>query len=640
MTALAFADVRAISRQECERGLAPPVLLTVDEWADRHRYVSPEASATPGWWRTAFVPYTREIMRALTDPDVHHIVLVKAAQVAGTEIINNWCGHTIDCAPGPMLVVQPTDNMLEVWSKDRLAPMLRDCPTLVGKVRDGTRRRESDNTIRRKVFPGGYIAAVSAKSTAQMRSRPVGRIAVDERDEQDFDVGSQGDPVALLQSRTSTFFDWKILEVSTPLDFYGSRIWPAYLDSDRRLYHVPCPFCNAAQPLVWRDGEGTEENPEGGDRYRLICERDARGDVIPESARYQCAACDRLIEERWKPSMLEAGRWVPQYPGRAVRGYRLGGLYSPTFSWARLMGEFLKAKETQAALKVFVNNRLGLPFKEEGASLEPHYLQDRAEAYGDDVDVPSGVGVLTAFADLQVDWIEVGIWGYGAGEQSWVVRQVQLEGEPARDEVWGKLSELLEHGWRHAHGRRLRIAALGIDSGYQPDRAHAFALRHHRSDRPVIATIGRDGRGRPILTAPERAVKYKRGRGSRPVAHVIGTDSAKDLLAQRLRIGAPGPGYIHFPDHLDPVFFDQLTAEEVKTVYVRGHPTRRWVLKPGRRNEALDCAVGAYAALLKLGPGVRQRLAQLAEFHAQPPEAGGAPPLLARARRVRSRGVE
>ena len=43
-------------------GLKPDPLLTVSEWADRHRVLSQRASSEPGRWRTERTPYLREIM--------------------------------------------------------------------------------------------------------------------------------------------------------------------------------------------------------------------------------------------------------------------------------------------------------------------------------------------------------------------------------------------------------------------------------------------------------------------------------------------------------------------------------------------------------------------------------------------------
>lgn len=638
------ADLRPITVDVLAAELVPPQYRSVDRWADEERWLSPESNAeavamhSPVPWTTDKVPYLREIMRDLTDPAVHHIVFVKARQLGGTEVINNWVGHCMREQPGPMAVIQPSLPLVKVWSLDRFDPMLRDSPALRGMVRSEGGRRLSEDTIERKSFGGGYIAAFSAGSAHQLQSRPLGKIAADERDKWAQDLKGQGDPLDIIIGGAATFWDWTVLEVSTPLDLHTSMIWASWRVSDQRLYEVPCPSCNGRQPLVWRDGEGEDETPEGGERYRLVCERDARGDLIPESARYQCAHCEALIEERWKPAMLAAGVWVPRYPGRSRRGYRLGGQYSPWMTWADMVARHQAALQSPAKLKTFVNLTVGLPFRETGAKIEAHFLQERAVSYGEGVEVPPGVGLVTAGVDVQGDRLELGLWGWGEREQSWVIRQQPIDGDPAKDEVWDDLAVLLQAPLRHQSGAQVRIASIAIDAGYQPDQVHKFCTRWHRPDRPVIPTIGRDGRGRPVLTAPtEQAKKWKRGRHSRYQSHILGDDAAKDLLAQRLRITEPGPGHVTFPDTLPSVFFDQLTAEELRTVYVKGRPTRRWVLPEDRRNEALDCAKGALAALYKLGPKVLARLGVLAEQLLTPGALVAPPP---RARRIRSRGIE
>ena len=86
---------------------APPESLTVDEWADKHRRLSPESSAEAGPWRTKRTPYLEEPMRAFTDPKVHKIVMVAASQVGKSELELNIIGYIIDQDPGSILLRPP-----------------------------------------------------------------------------------------------------------------------------------------------------------------------------------------------------------------------------------------------------------------------------------------------------------------------------------------------------------------------------------------------------------------------------------------------------------------------------------------------------------------------------------------------------
>src|SRR5689334_21976230 len=89
---------------EAMRGFAPPPRLTISQWADEHRVLSPESSAEPGKWSTARVEYMRGVMDAVGDPGVSKIVCMKASQVAWTEVLNNACGYFIDQDPATILV--------------------------------------------------------------------------------------------------------------------------------------------------------------------------------------------------------------------------------------------------------------------------------------------------------------------------------------------------------------------------------------------------------------------------------------------------------------------------------------------------------------------------------------------------------
>ena len=87
--------------------IAPPPELSVSQWADRFRRLSPEASSEAGVWNTSAAEYQRGIMDAISDDSVESVVIMSCAQVGKTEMILNLVGYHIDQEPAPMLVVQP-----------------------------------------------------------------------------------------------------------------------------------------------------------------------------------------------------------------------------------------------------------------------------------------------------------------------------------------------------------------------------------------------------------------------------------------------------------------------------------------------------------------------------------------------------
>ena len=147
----------------------------------RERRLSSEASAEAGKWHTARANYQRGIMDAISDPRNRDVVVMAGAQVGKTEMILNVIGYHIAHDPSPILVVQPTLDMAQAFSKDRLAPMLRDTPQLRGKVKD-PRARDANNTTTHKVFPGGHISLVGSNSPSGLASRPIRIVLCDEVD--------------------------------------------------------------------------------------------------------------------------------------------------------------------------------------------------------------------------------------------------------------------------------------------------------------------------------------------------------------------------------------------------------------------------------------------------------------------------
>jgi phage terminase large subunit GpA-like protein len=144
----------------------------VSQWADSFRKLSPESSAEVGAWHTSRAEYQREILDAVSDPSIESVTIMSCAQVGKTEMLLNLIGYHIHQDPSPILLVQPTLDMAQTFSKDRLAPMLRDSPVLQGKVAD-PKARDSGNTTLKKNFFGGHITMCGANSPASLASRPI-----------------------------------------------------------------------------------------------------------------------------------------------------------------------------------------------------------------------------------------------------------------------------------------------------------------------------------------------------------------------------------------------------------------------------------------------------------------------------------
>lgn len=601
-----LADADTLVRSIVREYLAPPPLLTVTQWAERNRILSPKDSAEPGPYRAERTPYAREPMDCLgQNSQVEDVVLMWGAQTSKTTVGSNWLGYLVDTNPGPVMIVQPTIDMAKRYSRQRLAPMIEESPTLRRKVREN-RSRDEANTTLLKEFAGGFMAVAGANSAAGLRSMPVRDLFLDEIDGYPLDVDGEGDPIKLAEARQSTFARRKRLKTSTPTTRDLSRIEAAYLASDRCRYHVPCPHCAEPQPLEWG-----ADKPHG-----MKWDRDENGAPIVASVRYVCRACGAEIREHHKPAMLAAGAWVPERPGAQggrVRGFHLSSLYSPLgwLSWSTLVEEWHAAMAAARAgdpslLRVFINTRLAETFEEQGDRADEHALRKRA------ADIPLrqvhwGMFVATAATDVQGDRLECYVWSWGRGLERQLVDRHVIYGDPAVPESepgspWAALTEYRRTPIHHASGQPVPVLAWAVDSGgHHTQAVYAYCRAHQHAN--VYAVKGHSVGGRAILGKPsEQDVNWRGQRMKRGVKlWPIGTDTAKSEIYGRLRIEQPGPGYVWLSKHLPGDVFEQLVAERLVTRYVKGHPRLEWVKPAGKRNEALDCAVYALAMAHWLG---------------------------------------
>lgn len=612
MTLSAHRRAADAERRVLRTVFQPPPRMTVDEWADAYRFLSPEASAEPGKYSVARAPYQREPMRSLSDPLVKEVVLMWPSQVGKTEIANNFVGQRIHLAPGPMLVLQPTLQMGEAWSKDRLAPMIRDTPTLHGKVKDA-RSRDADNTLLHKKFPGGHITIAGANSPAGLASRPIRDVLCDEVDRYPLSAGSEGDPIGLAFRRASTFRNGKRLIISSPTVKGQSRIEAEYEDSTRERWTVPCPHCGELQVIRW-----------GGAEVGHGIKWDA---ARPETAHFVCVSgC--VVEEAHKAWMNAHGQWIAEAEHATTRGFWLNALYSPWVPWSDLVREFLAVKHDAIRLRQFVNTVLCETWEDAGEQVEAHALADRFEAYPCDCApgthesstcdtrrLPTGVAVLVRTVDTQGDRLETAVWGFGEGSEVWPVEHELLPGDPGIPEgqagsPWTALAERIGKAYRHASGVDLRPSVTGIDAGGH-HAAQVYAFTRSRVAHRVYALHGSTaGEGAPLLNRPTR------NNSAKAILFTVGVFTAKEwIMSQLARNRAPGPGYIHIPDWLDGEHLEQLTAEKLITKIVSGRPKRLW-LKTRARNEFLDLLAYALGMLQALGPQTVRHLGTIAQRHA------------------------
>ncbi|WP_338842039.1 phage terminase large subunit family protein [Paenibacillus glucanolyticus] len=575
-----FLKTEALFRK-IARVVAPPPNLTVSDWSDLYRRLSSEASAEPGQWRTERAPYQREIMDALNDDETETIVVMSSAQVGKTEIILNIIGYYIHQDPSPIMLVQPTLELAQAFSKDRLSPMVRDSPELKKRMA-GTKSRDSGNTMLHKTFPGGHITMAGANSPASLASRPIRVVLLDEVDRYPVSAGTEGDPVTLVSKRTTTFHNRKRVLVSTPTIKGASRIETAYEASSMEQWCLSCPSCGDYQPLAW---------PQ----------------IRFEDAMMACKYCGTLHSEiDWK---ARPGKWIARKVNQKVRGFHLNELASPWKRWENIIEEFKEAKRNGTeTLKAWVNTSLGETWEEKGEQLDEDVLYNRREMYH--ADVPDGVKVLTAAVDTQDDRFEVEVQGWGAGHENWRIQYRVIYGDLKQPQIWADLDEFLKRTWEDAEGRKFPIALTCMDSGgHFTNEVHRFCKE--RSARRLFSIRGEgsgDGTRLPLIIGTTTNNRYK------ATVVRLGVDEGKSKIMSALKIpvvdefGNRSRGYCHFPlttaernRGYERQYFEGLTAEALHTRVKMGVPYQVWV-KIRSRNEPLDLAVYNRAAIEILQP--------------------------------------
>lgn len=519
------------------------------------------------------------MMDAVNEMGVREVVFMTSAQIGKTEILNNILGYFVHQDPAPILFIQPTLDMAEAWSKDRLAPMIRDTEALTGLFKDA-KTRNSDNTLLHKKFTGGHITMAGANSPSSLASRPIRIVLLDEEDRYPVSAGSEGDPGSLAQKRTTTFWNRLLVSASTPTIEDESKIESRYQQSDQRKFYVPCPECDAFQVLMWSQIKFEKGNSA--------------------STYYECEHCNAHLRDSDKMWMLEHGEWRAEAAFNGIAGFHVNELYSPWVRWREMVENFHKAKRLPETLKVWVNTSLGETWKDKTEGVDPSGLLKRKENWGRVA--PDGVIVITAGVDVQDDRLEVEVIGWGVGQESWSLQYHVLHGDPAQANVWKDLDNVLSQLIATSDGRTLPVGCACVDSGGHHTQI-VYEYCKAREYQRIYAIKGASQIGKPLVS------KFSKANKLRVKLFSIGTDTAKQMIYARLKIHQPGAGYCHFPSNYPEEYFKQLTAERIQTKFVNGHPTRIWVMPKGRRNEALDCRVYGMAALHILNPNL-DRLAK------------------------------
>ena len=586
---------------------APPPLLTVSQYADREIVVT-SGPLSGTHWQTDFAPYQRGILDAFHEPGVQVVVVMGSSQWGKTACAVNIVAYHMAYDPCGILVIEPTvDPMAKDFARNRLEPVIAATRSLSDVV-SKKRAKDSSNTILTKTFRGGSVSIGGANSASSLAARAVRLLVLDEIDRYPAELPGEGNTLAIALKRTTSYGRRRrVLILSSPT-LRDGPIDAWFQRGDQRRFEVPCPGCGVFFAYQWSQIRWTDDDPA--------------------TARLHCPHCDHGLDDVERLAVLAKGHWEPDHPERrdkSIVSFHLWEAYSPLSSLGAIVSSFLQAHADQkhgdkSTMHTWQNTTLGEPIEpDRGDGVEPHALLVRREPF--DAAAPGGVCLLTMGVDVQDDRLELLVVGWGPGEESWILDRDTLGGDTSQAEPWTALNEVLDRTYLHESGVALSIHAACIDSaGHRTTMVYDYAAR--KAARRVYAIIGREGQ-RPIVSSPS---PRRWGREQRKVPlYTVGVDAAKALWVSRLNVVEKGRGYVHLPlaDWCDEELAAQLTSERLLTRFSKGVPTQVWK-KMRPRNEALDCAVYALAALRLTHPDLDALAARMSGTAPKPPSSGQA----------------
>lgn len=588
MLIVPIANIERIAFDVLADVMEPPPPVDYLAWAVENISFSEGEGNFPGPYNPDLFPFWNEVFAALSPDDpCRNVTLMKSAQIGGTIIANVFTLGSMDMDPGPMGYVHPSEVNAGIWSRQKLAPMIRQNRRLAQLFPEQGREGGNSVLYKERADGRGFIKMAGANSPAGLSMQTWRRVCLDDLSK--WELNSAGDPEAQAESRAQSVETAKIFKISTPMLADDCRITKNYLAGSQERYHVPCPDCGELQVLTWANMLKTSE------------------DGPASKACFSCISCGSLIEERhrsWIVDPANGAHWIAKFPDRKAhhRSFWIWSAYAPLMEWPRIFNQWEVRKGSPASEQVFTNDIAGEDFKGDSEGPDVEALKARAENGHTKGEIPLGTPLLFIGVDVQEDRIEWAVWARGPlGLRALVdtgVIPVPITDKRAQDQLDG----LLKSTWPTSSGQRVKADGFAIDGNY--DTANVFQWVKKRPARRVMMVRGVPGRKPSILqkvgvTSNRTGKKLKYGNRFFNVA----VDNLKLNFYRALKIADPdAPHYIRLFKGCDEDLIDQLTSEmRVQKRNSRGFMEIVWDLRTGRRNEQLDMANYAEAAALRFG---------------------------------------
>ncbi|HAM5299244.1 TPA: phage terminase large subunit family protein [Escherichia coli] len=446
--------------------LKRPLPMTPVEWADANYYLPKESAYQEGRWET--LPFQRAIMNAMGSDYIREVNVVKSARVGYSKMLLGVYAYFIEHKQRNTLIWLPTDGDAENFMKTHVEPTIRDIPSLLA-LAPWYGKKHRDNTLTMKRFSNGRgFWCLGGKAAKNYREKSVDVAGYDELAAFDEDIEQEGSPTFLGDKRIEGSVWPKSIRGSTPKVRGTCQIERAASESPHFMrFHVACPHCGEEQYLKFGDKEtpfGLKWTPDDPSSVFYLCEHNAcvirQQELDFTHARYICEKTGIWTRDGilWFSS---SGEEIE--PPDSVT-FHIWTAYSPFTTWVQIVKDWMKTKGDTGKRKTFVNTTLGETWEAKiGERPDAEVMAERKEHYS--APVPDRVAYLTAGIDSQLDRYEMRVWGWGPGEESWLIDRQIIMGRHDDEQTLLRVDEAINKTYTRRNGAEMSVSRICWDTG-------------------------------------------------------------------------------------------------------------------------------------------------------------------------------
>ncbi len=628
-------DVRSFARLELDQ-LRPVELISTNEVAEKYRWL-PAYGGGKFRFQADKTPYVPDIHAAIDDVTKRIVLVQGNARGVKTTAAENALLKIAKFGPARgVLWYMHSEPDLRRYVEERVDFFFHE-HELEEKI-TGRGGRSKWNLKMVDGMPWEWLPA----NPSTTRARSAAFIVADEVDAMRPNIGSA--ILTLIRNRQREYGSLaKAYIASHPDRGPAEGIAQLLIDSDRRLRYWRCPDCGFLvspckeapkdRRIVWNvpDLIDPKKTPAVDEM-----ERDAILDYVEQNVFLVCPNCKGIVTNDVRLDLdRETGQWIGKgqeiapdetVEGDLIRHDTAGFIIHAFFTPFVTLGGL--AREWVGAYLNFVDNQDDALLKEVNVKSlgEVHEdpdnpaakMRDWKETKAEHLDtgylmgqVPRGVDFLTMMVDVQGNRFEAGVWGWSRNRECWLIDRFSIKQKLGLQEIqpgeriadWDVLEIALAFTYPLLADPQLHlgIAKMAVDTGGVPgvtnnariwasnmlaeEKVPSWRLMLTQGDRHLLGDLY--GKPNRILVDD----------GDRPlpvpvIQRIVNVSAVKRVMARRLEIKTPGPGFVHLPRDIEDKYVRELVAE----TEVNGE----WITRG--RNETWDTLVMCEVARALLAP--------------------------------------